>query len=131
MRENLIVKGLKNVPTKLKGYKFSMWVANQLNRLIPNLDFPILPHFISVSHPLHQDESGSPVVIIRFAIRDVRNEVFFKRKFIRNRNVTITEHLIDSNKKLLRCASDVVGQKNQNRTKGLARPKYLARLEIR
>ena len=111
MRENLLLKGLQNVPTWLKGYKFSMWVAHVLNCLIPNLDFPIQPQHISVSHPLYKDANGT-TVIIRFALRDVRNEIFYKKQYITNRYITITEHLIKSNQDLLTAATDLVGPKH-------------------
>ena len=112
MRENLLIKGLKNVPTWLKGYKFSMWVAHVLNCLIPNLDFIIQPQHISVSHPLYKCDDGTTVVIARFAIRDVRNEIFYKKQYITNHNITITEHLTKSNQDLLKAATDLVGPKN-------------------
>ena len=46
--ENLLLKGLKWVPTWLKGYAFCVWVADLLNRLIPNLDFVIRAHHPTV-----------------------------------------------------------------------------------
>ena len=112
MRENLLIKGLKNVPTWLKGYKFSMWVADVFNCLIPNLDFVIQPQHISVSHPLYKCDDGTTVIIVRFTIRDVRNEIFYKKQFISNHNIIITEHLTKYNQDLLTATTDLVGSKN-------------------
>ena len=111
-RENLLIKGLSGIPTRLKGYKFSMWVADKINRLIPNLDFLILPQHISVSHPLYKKGEMTNVVIVRFAIRDVRNEIFYKKKYITNNNVFITEHLTPYNQNLLTAAKELLGTKN-------------------
>ena len=55
--DNLIIDGFKDVPVHLKGHLFSGWVANQLNFLIPELDFEILPRDISISHPLYNKET--------------------------------------------------------------------------
>ena len=106
-RENLIIKGLRNIPTHLKGYMFSSWVAELLNNLIPNLDFPVIPQYISVSHPLNKD-----TIIVRFAIRDVRNEIFYKKKWIVDNRVSITEHLTKRNSALLNAAKLMLGTKN-------------------
>ena len=115
-RENLFIDGLSNIPYHLKGYKFTMWLVKVLNNLIPNLDFPILPCHISVCHPLSPKSSR---IIMRYAIRDVRNEVFFKKKNITNPNVKITEHLTPLNQKLLDTAQSLLGETNawSNQTK--------------
>ena len=109
-RENLFLDldGIK-IPYHLKGYKFSQWLAKLLNKLIPSLDFPILPWHISVSHPLSPNSSR---VIARFAVRDVRNEIFYKRMFITNPNVTVTEHLTAQNLNLLKIAQNLLGASN-------------------
>ena len=111
-RDNLIIRGLSNIPGHLKGYKFSQWVARTINNLIPNLDFPILPEYISVSHPLPSNNALSSTVIVRFSIRDVRNEIFYKKKFIKNNNIIITEHLTKRNLALLKTAEELLGPKN-------------------
>ena len=110
-RENLFFnfKGHINIPRHLKGYKFSMWLAKTINNLIPKLDFPILPRFISVSHPL---SPKSNVVIARFAVRDVRNEIFYKKQYVVDPNVEITEHLTAQNQHLLDTAQKRLGTNN-------------------
>ena len=99
--ENLVMEGIPQqaIPLHLKGYRFSIWVANTINNLIPNLDFPILPCHISVSHPLYISNKYT-VIIVRFANRDVRNEVFYKKKYICDRKITIKEHLTKKNREL-------------------------------
>ena len=66
-----------------------------------------MPEHISVSHPL-----TSKSVIVRFAIRDVRNEVSYKKQFIRNKNVVIREHLTKRNAELLNTVKKIVGPSN-------------------
>ena len=105
--DNLLIKGLQNIPSHLKGYKFSSWVAELINNIIPNLDFPIIPEYISVSHPLNKG-----VIIVRFAIRDVRNEIFYKKKWIVDERISITEHLTKRNSALLNAAKEMLGTKN-------------------
>ena len=105
--DNLLIKGLQNIPSHLKGYKFSSWVAELINNIIPNLDFPIIPEYISVSHPLNKG-----VIIVRFAIRDVRNEIFYKKKWIVDERISITEHLTKRNSALLNAAKEMLGIKN-------------------
>ena len=117
-RENLFFKFSSNfkIPYHLKGYKFTAWLANTINRLIPNLDFKIIPTFISVSHPM---SPKSNVVIARFAIRDIRNEIFLKRHLVVNSSVEITEHLTPENQLLLNTAQKRLGPGNawSNQTK--------------
>ena len=109
-RENLFFD-FKNVsiPYHLKGYKFSRWLAKTITNLIPSLDFPILPSHISVSHPMSPKSS---VVIARFAIRDVRNEIFFKKHKIIDARVKVSEHLTSQNQLLLDTAQHHLGPSN-------------------
>ena len=108
MRDNLLIKGLRNIPYHLIGYQFSTWVARTINNLIPSLDFPIVPEHISTSHPIYKN---SNVIIVRFAIRDVRNEIFYK-KDIHDKRVSISEHLTKKNLLLLNAAKQFLGPKN-------------------
>ena len=109
--ENLLIHGLTGVPN-YKGYLFSTWVADMINMLIPNLDFAISPEHISISHPLRNNDEMTKVVIVRFVNRDVRNEIFYKKKWITNSNVYITEHLTKRNLDLLKKTKALVGPKN-------------------
>ena len=112
---NLLLHGLLNVPTHLKGYQFCVWVVEQINKLLGHmLDFRIIPADIDCAHPL-PSRSNKSLVIVKFVSRAVRNEVFYKKKGLKNMRgpkVTITEHLISSNLELLNKTKDIVGERN-------------------
>ena len=59
----------------------------------------------------------SPGIIVRFVRRDVRNNIYFQRKYLGN-NISVFEHLTGPNKSLLREAREAVGEQNAWSCKG-------------
>ena len=51
-------------------------------------------------------------MIVRFANRDVRNEVFYKKKHIIDKRIKIREHLTNRNLVLLKEAQKLLGERN-------------------
>ena len=109
MIDNLYITGLKNIPKRLYGYKFTVWVTQQICRLLPCLDFDMVPDYISVAHPIFKDGEMTDTIIVRFTHRDVRNAIFFKKTKIVDKSVYINEQLTKRNAKLLKDAKDIVG----------------------
>ena len=97
---SLIIHGLLNIPTGKdnKGLKFSIWVAGEINRLMPGLTGPITAQHIDVAHPLPTKSNGSKsAVIVKFCRRDIRNEVYYAKRCLKGTGVSISEHLTSSN----------------------------------
>ena len=112
MIENLYITGLKNIPQKLYGYRFTVWVTEQIVKLLPKLDFTMLSDYISVAHPIFKDGEMTNTVIVRFTHRDVRNAIFFNKTKIVDKNVYINEQLTNRNRELLKEAKEIVGPRN-------------------
>ena len=49
-RNSFLLHKLKNIPVHLKGIKFAMWVANELNRRLRGLSHEITYHDIDAAH---------------------------------------------------------------------------------
>ena len=101
---NLKLRHVPNVPVKYKGHWFTAWVVKLLNRLFgKHLYRPIQPNDIDKSHPLFKESSGKHTIIVRFVIRDVRDDIFYKRHLLNHlhTNIKIEEHLTKQNKELL------------------------------
>ena len=64
MIDNLYITGLKNIPKRLYGYKFTVWVTQQICRLLPCLDFDMVPDYISVAHPIFNKDGEMTDTII-------------------------------------------------------------------
>ena len=90
-RPSLVFHGLPNVPTKKKGTAFSKYVANQVNRLLPNLPDKVTYKDIHASHPLGK------AVLARFQRRDLKNEIYRRRFHLTDRRASVTEHLTKGN----------------------------------
>ena len=112
-RNSLLLHGYKNIPKKLFGYMFCEWVAEQINTF-PMLAFPISPAEIDCAHPM-PTVSGKTVIIVKFVRRAVRDEIFYKKKFLKHRvgpKISVTEHLTAANLGLLNEAKKIVESKN-------------------
>ena len=100
------------------GYKnwsslqFSYFMAQQINYLIPQLDYPLTWEHISTAHPLKTKRKGSNVIVVRFCNRNMRNEIYEKRHFITKRGCAITEHLTEENLNVLKKAKSLFGFNN-------------------
>lgn len=103
---SLIIHGLRKVPFRKKGTAFSIWAAEQINRLLPKLPERIGYWDIHASHPLGK------AVIVRFQRRDLRNEIYRRRFHLSDNRVSISEHLTDDNLDLYHDTVAATSRKN-------------------
>ena len=97
---NLLIHGLTGIPTgeDSKGLAFSQWVADQINKLLPNLAEPITVQHIDVAHPLHtRSSTAKSCIIVRFVRRDIRNQLFYTKRNLKGSGVSFSEHLTTAN----------------------------------
>ena len=102
---NLVLRKVVGVPYKAKGFLFSSYVVQLLNNLFyGHLFRPVTMWDIDKSHPLFKESDGSYAIIIRFTNRDMRDDIFYKRRLLADTNtgITLTENLTSANLKLLR-----------------------------
>ena len=119
---NILVHGLSNLPTKREGcsfdefeFEFIEFLVSTLNQHLGNhLYQPLQPSDVDRAHILYQgpDKKDKPVVIIRFARRVVRNNVFFKRRNLKGSKISITDHLTKFHHDLMNEAHGVFGSDN-------------------
>ena len=101
-RNSLLFEFLFKVPKKLHGFKFSKYIVRELNKLFPHLRISLRD--IDASHILYfadPVEKKSPVVIVKFVSRDLRNFIYHNRHNIAHTGVVISEHLTPTNLQLL------------------------------
>ena len=106
-RNSLVALRLRNVPTRLHGTEFSIYVAKELNRLIPGL--ALSNHDIDTSHILYYEHEGNkayPAVVIKFICRDLKNDIlnYYRDGNLDGSGVHFSEHLTVSNRKLFESA---------------------------
>ena len=113
-RDNLLIKGLKDVPKKCFGLAFSSYVMEKLKDLLPSIADQLKEEDISVSHPLPTKDKSKSIVIAKFVRRDIKNLIFFSKRELKNHpsKVSITEHLSAKNLWLMDEAKKLVGYKN-------------------
>ena len=114
MINDLIIKklpldSLPNCPEKRHGFQFTNFLVEELNKRMPNLEPKLRPEHISIAHELPSKYSTS--VIIRFAIRNMRNQIFYSKSQLKDDpdGVMISEHLTQYNRELLNEAAVFVG----------------------
>ena len=119
---NILIHGLTNLPVRPQGAKvddfeftFIEYICDVLNRHLGNYLYQLIqPYDIERAHILYQGEekSDKPVVIVRFVRRVVRNNVFFKRRYLKNSHISISDHLSALNRKILYAIKPVAGKEN-------------------
>lgn len=114
-RESLLFHDLSDIPERGNRSEHNMigYMCHKLNTLLPR-KFPITPAHISTAHLItpRNRNNKSPIVLVKFTHRWVRNEFFYDRNSIRNRNVSITEHLCGHRLWLVREARRKFGYRN-------------------
>ena len=110
-RANLLIHGLHDIPMDKYDYDFIVYIVDKLNSLLPTLNNigKITPDDINDAHPLFQSESKSPVVIVQFNKRWIRNEILKMKNKLAYPNVGFTEHLTKCNMELLKETKALVG----------------------
>ena len=114
---NLLIHGLLEVPEYKPGSasEFCEWVANLINTLLPDLRKPVTADHIDHAHPMRTKKKKGNVVIVRFANRCMRYDVYAAKKHLKKSpqpNVSFTEHLTAYNLYLLYAAKDIAGCEN-------------------
>ena len=109
-RNSLIAERLRNVPKGVHGTQFSMYVAEALNNLIPDLS--LTHHDIDTSHVLYYEWEGTncyPAVVIKFVSRDLRNDIlkYYRNGHLNDSVVRLSEHLTKSNRMLFESAQEI------------------------
>ena len=106
---NLFLNRVTGCPYKAKGFVFTEYIVNLLNLLFHGkLYRPVTMFDICKSHPVKKNEDGTHVVIVRFVIRDMRDEIYYKRRHLRTTNtgITVSENLTSDNYQFLKKCRD-------------------------
>ena len=93
-RESLLFHGLPDVPNDRSEMNMIAYMAWKINTIIPRR-FRVSPAHISTAHILQprNKRNRRPIVIVKFAYRWLKNEVFKDKNWVRDRSVSFTEHL--------------------------------------
>ena len=109
-RQNILIYGLNDIPSKSYDFEFVKYVCRKLNALLPNLEFgEITPDDINDAHPMFTKSGSKPIVIVQFSKHWIRNKVLKKKNQLSQNNVSFSEHLASQNMKLLKAAKSIVG----------------------
>ena len=112
-RDSLLFHNLSDIPSDRSEFNMIGYVCHKLNTIMPRR-FPIMPNHISTAHlitPRNKDNK-TPILLVKFAFRWLRNDFFYDRNAILDRSVSITEHLCGYRLYLLRVARKAVGYSN-------------------
>ena len=111
--DSLFLRGVKGIPKGLNGYDFGVRIVEIINELLsPYLKFPIDLYHLNYAHFLPTKSKSKSLIIVKFASRFARNEIFSKRSKLQGTGVVIMEHLTKKNLQLLDDAKAVVGFPN-------------------
>ena len=106
--ENLL---LHKFPLPPKGYtslQYSQYVADLLNKYLPQLPVKVKWEYISTAHTLPTKSKKSNVIIVRFCNRNIRDAIFKAKHFL-PKHLAITEHLTEMNLAVLKKAQELFG----------------------
>ena len=95
--DNLLLHNFRLPASKMTSLQFCMYVAKQLNLLLPQLPLPIHWQHISTAHVLPTIAKKSTVVVVRFCNRNIKDMIYAHKDLIGN-GILVTEHLLDYNK---------------------------------
>ena len=105
----LLIHGLNNVPD-CHGYDFAIYIINKINELLSAyLTFKIDLSHLEFAHFLPTKSKKKNVIIVKFASRFARNDVYKNRSKLKGSGVSITEHLTNKNLGLLKEARAIAG----------------------
>ena len=109
-RKNSLVLLKLRVPTGKYGIDFIIWIVKKLNELFPDLVEPVQICHIDDAHPLKDLEDGTPVIIIKFACRWVKSEIYKRRASLKGNDISISEQLTPYTRSLLDNIKSLVGK---------------------
>ena len=102
----LIVHGCQDVPKSGKFLETENFVCSTLNAHL-KLDTPLQIGDLDIAHPIPAKKGTS--IIIKFLRRFQRNEIYAKKKSLKNTGLVITESLTKRRLKLLEAARKAFG----------------------
>ena len=106
--ENLLLHNFPPPPKEFTSLQYSQYVANLLNKYLPQLPVKVKWEHISTAHTLPTKTRKSNVIVVRFANRNVK-EAIFNAKSLLPKHLAITEHLTENNLSVLKKAQDLFG----------------------
>ena len=115
-RYSILIKGLDDVPiapkkpTRDYKDKFTQYVIDKLNTLLPNLENEVVKSDIDNTHVYRTkklDPKGSKqIVIVKFVSVLRRDELYSIKKSLKDTGVSMTEHLTKTNLAIYRAAQN-------------------------
>ena len=108
---NLLFFNFKLPTGNLTSLQYSEYMADQINKLLPNLAQPVSWQHIDDAHRLRTRNINSNVIIVRFCNRNIRHEIYSQRASLPE-GMYITEHLTQENRKVLNRAHKLFGYDN-------------------
>ena len=109
--DNLLLHNFRIPYNKLSSLEFCIYVAHQINNLLPHLPIPVSVHDISTAHPLPTKARKSNVVVVRFSNRHIKDLIYESRHLV-GYGVSITEHLTDHTINVVKKAEELFGRYN-------------------
>ena len=106
--ENLLLHNFRLPPKGYTSLQYSEYVANELNKFLPNLPLKVKWDHISTAHTLPTKAKKSNVIIVRFCNRNVK-EAIFNAKHLLPKHLAITEHLTATNLSVFKKAQYLFG----------------------
>ena len=111
-RKNILLLHKLLFPTDKYDLDLIEWVVEELNKMFPDLKYPVQVSHIDDAHPL-RTRSGEKVFIVKFGPRWMKNEIYKRRAQLKTsayKHISITEQLTKHTQSLLDQTRTVVGQ---------------------
>ena len=107
--EDALLHNFPLPPKGLNSLQYSIYIANLINRLLPQLPIKIKWEYISTAHYLPTRNKKSNVIIVRFSNRNIKDLILSFKHFL-PRHMAITEHLTQSNLSVFKKAQELFGR---------------------
>ena len=98
--------------SNLSSLETCIHIARQINILLPHLPVPVTAQHISTAHPLPTKSKKSDVFVVRFCNRHIKDMIYSARNLVLSHGVSITEHLADHTKVIVKEAEELFGSEN-------------------
>ena len=113
LRRNSLLWHKFLIPGNLYGLEFTKKVVEETNKLFPQLEQPLALHHIDDAHRLRTRNKDSNVIIVKYACRWMKSEIYRLRSTLKGSAISITEHLTDNTKQLLQAVRSMVGREQK------------------
>ena len=111
-KSSILLHGYRNLP-KVNKHQFILQTVGELNYLFPG--FNITPFHIDDAHPLPSKRNhNNKLVVIRFKNRWLKRLIIerFEGKQLKRPGVSVSQHLTEYTRELVKLATQVVGPQN-------------------